>query len=120
MPFAKIACAGLLSGVASVTLACELPPVVIIPAKENVNGKEAELRAATSDYFQAMRDYTQCVQAELAAAGGDSAPPLTRSLLVQRNNHAVAEAQAVLKVFTANVGAIEQSGPPVSGGGAQR
>jgi hypothetical protein len=50
-----------------------------------------------------MRAYTACVQAALTAAGGDSAQPIVKSVLVARNNAAVAEVQAVVKIFQANV-----------------
>jgi len=53
-----------------------------------------------------MKDFTDCVQAELKAAGGDSAPKLTKQVLIARNNAAVAEADAVKKLFESNVGGL--------------
>ncbi len=111
MPFAKFICAALLGSIANTALACVLPSLVEIP--EKVGGQEAQLRAAAGQYFQSMQAYTQCVQAELTAAGGDTAAPIVRAVLVKRNNSAVSEAQAVLKQFTENVGPIEGA-PPVA------
>ena len=51
-----------------------------------------------------MKAYTDCVQAELTAAGGNSAPTVTKTVLIARNNAAVAEADAVKKLFEANLG----------------
>ena len=55
-----------------------------------------------------MQTYTACIQAELAAAGGDAAPELVKRMLVSRNNAAVAEAEFMMKLFTENVGAAPQ------------
>jgi hypothetical protein len=118
--------AALLGGIASTALACDMPPLVVIPAKEAIAGQEQQVRDSTAAYFDAMKAFTGCVQAELAAAGGDSAPPVTKAVLVQRNNHAVAEAQAVLKLFNANLGgapganAPAANGPPTPAPGAQK
>jgi hypothetical protein len=111
MTFTKILGAALLCNVTGVALACDYPPLVVIPAKEDVAGKEEAIRAETATYFAAMQAYTKCIQDELAAAGGEEAPALTKAVLVQRNNLAVAEAQAVLKTFTANVAPAPSPGP---------
>jgi hypothetical protein len=111
MPLIKTLCAALLLQVNGIALACELPPLVVIPTKEDAVGQEEAIRAATAQYFEAMQGYTQCIQDELATAGGDAAPVITRAVLIKRNNLAVAEAEAVLKTFTANVGPIAQVGP---------
>jgi hypothetical protein len=111
MTLTKILGAALLCGAANVALACEFPPLVVIPAKEATVGKEDAIRAATATYFTAMQAYTKCLQDELAASGGDNAPPLTKAVLVQRNNLAVAEAQAVLKNFTDNVAPVPGPSP---------
>jgi hypothetical protein len=94
-----------LGALASTTLACELPPLVAIPSKDKVGDQAAALRDATKVYFDAMKAYTDCVQGALTAAGGDSAPTLMKTVLIARNNAAVAEADAVKKLFDANVGA---------------
>ena len=106
MRITAIICGGILSSIASSALACDLPKLVIIPEKEQVAGKDAEIRAAASAYFTAMQAYTACIQAELVGAGGEAAPGILKQILVSRNNAAVAEAEFVMKVFTENVGAI--------------
>jgi hypothetical protein len=111
MQLTKILYAALFCNAAGIALACDIPPLVVVPDKEDAVGKEDELRAALAKYFAAMQVYTQCVQAELAAAGGENAPQITRAVLVQRNNLAVAEAEAVFKTFTANVGPVEAPEP---------
>ena len=103
-----------LGALASTALACELPPLVAIPAKDKVGEQGAALRDATKTYFDAMKVYTDCVQAELKAAGGDAAPKLTKTVLIARNNAAVAEADAVKKLFEANVGGLTGSVVPAS------
>jgi hypothetical protein len=59
-----------------------------------------------------MEAYTQCIQAELTAAGGDKAPASVRTALIARNNAAVAEVQAVDKLFNQSVGAAPVSAGP--------
>jgi hypothetical protein len=104
--------AGLLVTVAGAAGACEMPKLVLIPAKENAAGKEESLRTAFTQYRQGMEAYTQCVQAELTAAGGDKAPASLKTALIARNNAAVAEVQAVDKIFNMNVGAAPISPGP--------
>jgi hypothetical protein len=105
---------GLLAAIAGSAMACDLPKLAVIPPKDEVAGKEAEIRAAANTYFTAMQAYTACVQAELESAGGDAAPPLVKRVLVARNNSAVAEAEFMMKLFTDNVGGAE----PAPAGGA--
>ena len=103
-----------LGALASTALACEMPPLVVIPSKDKVGDQSAAIRDATKTYFDAMKAYTECVQAELKAAGGDSAPKLTKTVLIARNNSAVAEADAVKKLFDANVGGLAGGVVPAS------
>jgi len=110
----KTIVAGLLVTVAGAAGACEMPKLVLIPAKENAVGKEEGLRAAFQQYRQGMEAYTSCVQAELTAAGGDKAPTLLKTVLVARNNAAVGEAEAVKKLFDANLGGLAGSVVPAS------
>jgi hypothetical protein len=105
MRFTTVIGGGILIGIAGDALACDLPKLAVIPPKDQVAGKEAEIRAAASAYFTAMQEYTACIQAELAAAGGESAPDVVKKVLVARNNTAVAEAEFMMKLFTENVGA---------------
>lgn len=104
MRITKIAAALLMSGTAGVGLACTLPPLVAIPAKNAVGDKGPQIQQETSQYFEAMKVFTACVQAELTAAGGDAAQSVAKAVLVQRNNSAVAEVQAVLKAYNDSFG----------------
>ena len=107
MRITTIICGGLLSGIAGSALACDLPKLAVIPAKDQIAGKEAEVRAAANAYFVGMQAYTACLQAELVGAGGESAPAVVKAVLVSRNNVAVREAEFVMKLFTENVGPVE-------------
>jgi hypothetical protein len=111
MRLTTILCTGILSSVAGVSLACDLPKLVAIPPKDQIAGKEAEVRVAATQYFQAMSAYTECVKVELTTAGGDSAPDVLKRVLVSRNNTAVAEAEFMMKLFTDNVGPLAPAGP---------
>jgi esterase/lipase len=93
-----------LGALASTALACELPPLVVIPPKDKVGDQAAVVRDATKTYFDQMKVYTDCVQAELTAAGGNNAPTVMKTVLIARNNAAVAEADAVKKLYDASVG----------------
>src|SRR5688572_32025752 len=106
MRITTLVCGVILTAIAGSAMACELPKLVVIPPKNQVAGKEAEVRTAAGAYFTAMQAYTACIQAELAGAGGDAAPELIRKVLVARNNVAVAEAEFMMKLFTDNVGAV--------------
>jgi hypothetical protein len=112
MRLTTIIFSGIFAGIAGSALACELPKIPIIPPEDEVAGKEAELRTAAAAYFAAMQAYTACVQAELAGAGGDSAPDLLKRVYVARNNTAVAEAEFMMKLFTDNVGPVEGAPTP--------
>lgn len=107
MRITTIICGGILTGIAGSAVACDLPKIAIIPPKDQLAGKEAEVRTAAGAYFAAMQAYAACVQAELAAAGGESAPDVVKKVLVARNNAAVAEAEFMMKLFTNNVGAVD-------------
>lgn len=99
----RIGIALLLGGAASaVHASCEQPPLVIIPSAEEIEGDESDVAAAVDAYFQAMHDYVNCIRAEIDAAG-EEASELFRRTLVQRNNLAVAEAEAVQRWYQARV-----------------
>ena len=110
MRWTTIITSGLLTGMAGTAVACDLPKLAVIPPKDQVAGKEMEIRAAANAYFTAMQAYTACVQGELTAAGGDGAPDLIKRVLVSRNNTAVAEAEFMMKLFTDNVGPADAPG----------
>jgi hypothetical protein len=108
-----VGAAMLMSGTSSIGLACDLPPLVAIPAKDAVGDKGPQIQQDVQQYYDAMKVYSDCIQAELTAAGGDSAPTIIKAVLVQRNNSAVAEVQAVMKVFQESVGG---AAAPAAGG----
>lgn len=103
MKLAHLAYALLL--VCSNAAACELPALVAIPEKiaADVTGLLLDVRR----YSDSIIEYTACVQAELAAAGGDAAPALQRSVLILRNNHAVAEHKVITDLYAERVGPLE-------------
>jgi len=106
MNMTKTLVAGLIVAVAGAAGACEVPKLPVIPAKENNVGKEDSLRTAFLQYRQGMEAYTQCVQTELTVAGGNKAATSIKSAAVLRNNAAVAEVQAMDKLFKDNVGTL--------------
>ncbi|HEX6995171.1 MAG TPA: hypothetical protein VF339_13585 [Gammaproteobacteria bacterium] len=73
---------------------CDQPPLVQIPPQEEIEGNESRVVADTHAYFQAMQEYVNCIRAEIDTAP-DDASELYLRVLVQRNNNAVAEAEAV-------------------------
>ena len=99
MKVSQFVAATVLSGIASVGFACEMPPLMAVPPKDQAAAQADKLRAEWDAYYQAMSAYTSCVQAELAAAGGDTAQTIMKTVLVQRNNSAVAEVSAVKKLL---------------------
>jgi hypothetical protein len=82
--------------------ACEWPPLAAIPdvIPEDVTGLLLDVRR----YSDSLIEFTDCVQAELAAAGGDAAPKIQRSVLIWRNNRAIAELKAVTDLYAERVG----------------
>jgi len=104
MRITTIVSAGLFCAVAGSALACDLPKLAVIPPKAQIVGNDGPVRLAANAYFTAMQAYAACIQQELVAAGGDSAPDLVKRILVSRNNTAVAEAEFMMKLFETNVG----------------
>jgi hypothetical protein len=101
MTLRKQLVAALLCGLASPGFACNNPPLVQVPDKDGLSESDVQrVRNEVNAYFEAMKSYTSCLQAELAAAGGEGAAPLTKAAYVARNNGAVAEVDAVLKLYT--------------------
>jgi len=88
--------------------ACDLPALVILPAPGTVGDASAQLIVDMQRYVGGIKSYTACVQAELAAAGGDAAPETLRALLTRRNNGAVAEAEALMGLFSERVAPLQE------------
>ncbi len=77
---------------------CEQPPLVIVPSAEQIEGRESQIAAEIDAYFQAMHEYVNCIRADIDAAGEEASELYLRTL-VQRNNLAVAEAEAVQRWY---------------------
>jgi hypothetical protein len=104
---ARAAATLLLSSIGTAALACEQPSLPDI--QENVGDRDQRERIfeETRNYADQMIAYVNCVQAELVAAGGDEAPTLSRTLLVLRNNVAVAEVISVTELFHERVAPVQ-------------
>lgn len=101
----------LLGAIALPAFACDLPNLPVIPAKDQIGDRAPTVSAATGAYFDGMRAYTDCIDAALAAAGGDAAPPSYKAVIVVRHNAAVAEAEAIQKLFQERVAAGQSATP---------
>jgi hypothetical protein len=101
-------CGLLLLGLNALAAACEVPRLIAIPAANDVGEGSPQLIVAMQGYVAGIKDYVACVQADLAAAGGDAAPESLRNVLIRRNNAAVGEAEAVIKLFAARVAPIKE------------
>jgi len=103
---------GILVGAIAVpALACDLPKLPVIPATDQIGDQVPAVTAATSAYFEGMRVYADCIAADLAAAGGDAAPASVKAVLVARSRVAVAEAEAIQKLFQERIGAGQAATP---------
>jgi site-specific recombinase len=109
MKVSVILVAGLLTGASATALACDLPALVDIP--KDAKSHEQEVRTSVQAYFDQMKVYTACVQQQLTDAGGDNAQKLTKAVLVARNNAAVAEVEAVMKIFNAALAGGDAAAP---------
>lgn len=99
----RLLCSGAaLSLVASYAAACENPPLAKIPTPEeaeNLAEQIPEIQTEVEEYHAAMQEFTNCLRSEVEQARSDDAPELVQNLLVQRNNAAVAEVEAVVAQF---------------------
>lgn len=95
--------------VSVVAYACDYPPLVEIPMEVEEGRRTERLREATQEYVQAMSAYTECLQAEIEALA-DNTTELHRSLLIARNNAAVAEVEVMMQVYAERVEPVEQLG----------
>lgn len=102
MTIRALCCGAALSLAASHAAACDNPPLAQVPTLDEVENLQEELPAIQSsvqEYHAAMQEYTQCLQSEVEDAQSNDAPELVQTLLVQRNNAAVAEVEAVIQQF---------------------
>jgi len=82
--------------------ACDLPALMVVPPAGTVDDLAGQRIAQMQRYVTGIREYTACVQAEIAAA-----PESMRDLLIRRNNAAVAEAKAVMDLFGERVAPVK-------------
>jgi hypothetical protein len=101
----------LLGALALPAMACDLPKLPVIPPADQIGDQAPAVSTATGAYFDGMRVYADCIEDELAAAGGDAAPASVKAALVYRSNAAVAEAQAIQKLFQERVAAGQSATP---------
>jgi hypothetical protein len=112
MSTTRICCGIVLACVWASSQACDLPKLITIPSADKMSGHEKQVRSDLTAYMAGMNKYVACIKAELAKEGGKDAPPLVQRLLVQRNNVAVAEANAVVASYKKSTGAASEAGPP--------
>ena len=82
--------------------ACDLPALMVVPPAGTVDDLAGQRIAQMQRYVTGIREYTACVQAEIA-----SAPESMRDVLIRRNNAAVAEAKAVMDLFGERVAPVK-------------
>ena len=110
-PFSNLVGGVLVGTIAVPAMACDLPRLPVIPAADQIGDQVPVVTAATSAYFEGMRVYADCIAADLAAAGGDAAPASVKAVLVARSRLAVAEAEAIQKLFQDRVGVGQTATP---------
>jgi hypothetical protein len=88
--------------VSSAAAACDLPALMVIPPAGTVDDYAGQRIAQMQRYVAGIREYTACVQAEIAAA-----PESMRDVLIRRNNAAVAEAKTVMDLFGERVAPVK-------------
>jgi len=86
----------------SAAAACDLPALMVVPPAGTVHDFAGQRIAQMQRYVTGIREYTACVQAEIAAA-----PESMRDVLIRRNNAAVAEAKAVMDLFGERVAPVK-------------
>jgi hypothetical protein len=106
---ARHAVLGLMLTAANLTAAaCEVPKLIALPAAGDVGDESGRWIAEMQAYVTGIRGYSDCIRAELVAAGGDAAAESLREVLIRRNNAAVAEGRAVIALFEERVAPIEE------------
>jgi hypothetical protein len=100
-------CGSLLVCCALPVFACEQPSLPMIPAKEDIGRHSGPLERDTQRYLESMTAYVACVQAEFDGAKETDSTDFRREQLLLRNNAAVAEFEAVTRLFEDRVGPLE-------------
>jgi hypothetical protein len=107
----RLFCGLALAGFSSIGFTCEVPSLMVIPSTEKIAEDPQTFYAEWTAYTGAMRTYMECTQAALATAGGDSAPTLTKAVLVKRNNDAYQEVQAMAALYDERVAPLVKDAP---------
>ena len=109
----SIAAASLL---AMPALACDNPPLVLVPDGETATMEElVAVQSEVQTYMAAMEEYIGCVDAELEASGGEDSPALYQSLMVLRHNQGVEEMEVIAEAFNEQVRAYREANPEPEG-----
>lgn len=107
----RILCGVILTGCSGVGLACDMPPLMVIPATEKIAEDAQAFYTEWTAYTTGMQQYVACTQAALQSAGGNNAPALTRAVLVKRNNDAVAEVNKMAALYDERVAPLVKQQP---------
>lgn len=101
-------------------LACDNPPLVLVPDGETATMEElVAVQAEVQTYMAAMEEYIGCVDAELEASGGEDSPALYQSLMVLRHNQGVEEMEVIAEAFNEQVRAYREANPEPEDGEAE-
>ncbi len=101
-------------------LACDNPPLVLVPDGETATMEElVAVQSEVQTYMAAMEEYIGCVDAELAASGGEDSPALYQSLMVLRHNQGVEEMEVIAEAFNEQVRAYREANPEPEDGEAE-
>ena len=98
-------------------LACDNPPLVLVPDGETATMEElVAVQSEVQAYMAAMEEYIGCVDAELEASGGEDSPALYQSLMALRHNQGVEEMEVIAEAFNEQVRAYREANPEPEGG----
>jgi len=98
-------------GAAAASLACDYPPLVLIPDGQTSTMEELiTSQSGVRTYIAGMEAYLECVSEELVAIG-DNAPAEYKAILFARHNAAVAEMEAIAAEFNEQVQTYKEVNP---------
>lgn len=114
MAASRIVCGMVLTACSGAGLACDLPPLAVLPPAETLAENAPAFQAQWLAYLEGMQRYVACTRDALAAAGGEYAPALAQAVLVKRNNDAVAEVERMRALYgeRSALAARAAQGPP--------
>lgn len=88
-------------------LACENPPVPLIAETQDSARLTRQIERNMQRYLDGVAAYVACIQAEFQTAKSANSTPMSLTLLMRRNNAAVAEFDVVSNLFIERVGPLE-------------